>query len=62
MKLSLLTVFYFSLSVLATKSGLEEEVELRLVQDLIEYVKVETDEQCLYRAIVAIGTLVRQSF
>jgi hypothetical protein len=41
---------------------LEEEGELLLVQNLIEFLKSESDDQNVYRAVVAIGTLVRQKF
>jgi PUL domain len=57
-----LTSCYVSFSAMATTSSLEEEGELLLVQNVIEYLKSESDEQNVYRAIVAIGTLVRQRF
>lgn len=51
---------YFSFSVQAATSAIDEEAELLLVQNIIEYLKDESDEQNVYRAVVAIGTLVRQ--
>lgn len=44
----------------AATSNIDEEAELLLVQNIIEYLKDESDEQNVYRAVVAIGTLVRQ--
>lgn len=51
---------HFSFSVQSGTSGIDEEVELVLVQNIMEFLKDETDEQNIYRAVVAIGTLVRQ--
>ncbi|CAO3696066.1 unnamed protein product [Umbelopsis ramanniana] len=59
-RLAIATLF-LNFSVLATTSSLEEEGELLLVQNLIEFLKSESDDQNVYRAVVAIGTLVTQS-
>lgn len=54
------TLVFYSLSVQISKSTADEEDELLLVQNIIEFLKEETDVENIYRAIVAIGTLVRK--
>ncbi|CAO3660671.1 unnamed protein product [Umbelopsis vinacea] len=59
-RLALATLF-LNFSVQAATSAIDEEAELLLVQNIIEYLKDESDEQNVYRAVVAIGTLLSQS-
>lgn len=52
---------HFSFSVHLSKTSTDEEDELLLVQNIIEYLKEELDVENVYRAMVAVGTLVRTS-
>jgi len=56
-----LSTLFLNFSVQSGTSGIDEEVELVLVQNIMEFLKDETDEQNIYRAVVAIGTLLSQS-
>ncbi|KAG2185818.1 hypothetical protein INT43_002255 [Umbelopsis isabellina] len=59
-RLALATLF-LNFSVHLSKTSTDEEDELLLVQNIIEYLKEELDVENVYRAMVAVGTLLSQS-